>query len=187
MPKSVKSLRITILVFFAITVVVASLILFVNWNGIVGNTCEQGPLSRITKCSYDQSAESWMNSGWWHSDALGPIDEASCKLVNDGEDQLPFTEMVGRETVITPIYKVSCENFGRGINAACYASQRLAGDGSTRYVKILMVKGCQDARYFEGSKYTIRHGEVEEYDWTTPIPDIPDEKTGKADPTRIYG
>ena len=158
-----------------------------SWISEWNRGCEKGPLESISKCDYQQSSESWMNSGWWHSDAIGELDAASCKIVTDGEDKLPMTEMNGQEAVPTNIYKVSCENFGQSIAGVCYASQRAATNGNSRYVKILIVDGCNNARYFEGSKYTIQDGKVTGYNWGTPIKDIPDEKTGKVEPTQVYG
>jgi hypothetical protein len=185
--KAFKILGVIAVVIVAIPILLGGFVLFMNWKDTWGHDCEQGPLVSISKCSYDQSSESWMNSGWWHSDATGILDDASCKIITDGEDQLPFVEMNGQEAVPTSVYKVSCENFGQGITGTCYASQRMAVNGNSRYVKILIANGCNDVRYFEGSKYTIQDGKAAEYNWSTPIQDIPDEKTGKVEATRVYG
>ena len=151
--------------------------------------CQPGPLGQISECNFHQSMFSWMNGGSWYSDATGTLDQASCKVVTEGEDKLSFPQKQGGKIATISVYKISCETLGQDIKGVCYASQSMTGNGNTRYAKIVIADECKTARYFEGSKYIIRDGEVEGVtkDWVTPYKDIPDETTGKVEPIKVYG
>jgi hypothetical protein len=162
-------------------------VLFMDWRDTWNHECEKGPLASVTSCQYDQSSQSWMNSGWWHSDAAGPLDPLSCEVLKAGKDQMSIVEKLGDDPHPTVIYKVSCELFAKGEKGVCYASQRAAVNGNSRYVKILMANGCENVRYFEGSKYSIVNGEVTPVNWGYPYEGIPDENTGKVPTLQIEG
>lgn len=164
------------------------IILALSFKDIYFHDCEKGPLQSIASCKFDQSADNWMSNGWWYSDATGQLDEASCKIATNADDKLPMTENYGDKEHLTAIYKVPCDTFGVGTEGTCYAAQRMATNFNSRFVKVLIVKDCHNARYFEGSKYTIIDGQpAQPGDWTEPYENIPDENTGKLPEKTVYG
>lgn len=160
-----------------------------NFKSNSEHECQKGPLAAISKCRFYQSVSSVVSYDPWYSDANGKLDEASCNIVKEGENKLPFSEMQGGYLTAAFVYKISCETLGQGIHGTCYASQKMSSNGNARYVKILIAETCESSRYFEGSKYTIQDGDVIEMksDWGTPLKDIPDENTGNVEPTQIFG
>lgn len=169
-----KSFFIRILKFLgAAFLILCAAVLFILQEGfrIDMPACDQGPLEKIQACKKDHSYYTWQGSGWWFSQAEGTLTPELCTKILAKAPQLSIN--ADTRTLVT-VNVLNCEILGLNNKAICYASQKLASNGNSRYVTVLATDAyCKDALYFTGSKASIKNGEPLRIDhWQEPYEGI---------------
>lgn len=145
-----KTIKILDILAWIILLIILPLIMVLGFLQ-TSTGCSKGPLESIQKCEEDSSTFSFQNSGWWYEDATGDLKREICDEMRGKPKKIAFNTSEG----IIELYKVSCHLFGSNEKNLCYASQRMAVNGNSRYVDILINTGECGARYFAGSKMTL--------------------------------
>ena len=109
----------------------------------------------------DHETFTWMGSGWWYSDAMGPL---KVSMIQQFHDKPKSPMVIDKKTSVSP---VGCEIIlgaeGSLANKLCYASQRVSSNGNARYFAALIVeKDAHIARYFTGAEYMLVNGKPAE-------------------------
>ena len=114
-----------------------------------------------------------MSSGWWYTLAEGPLAADFCSEIEAEATSLSVP--VSPEQTLK-LAKIDCGVLGFA-QAKCYASQRPAVNGNSRYMTALAVKGdCRSTVLFRGSKAILKNGKpIRVPNWINPYAGIPEE------------
>lgn len=158
----------------AIVIIVIGLIVFLMESLRVNiSECVSGPLASIENCEKDHTTYNWMSTGWWYTDAAGPLKPEVCSQIKQNSLEVTLNvEGIGKKT----LQKIECSILGIPKDKICYATQRFAGNGNSRFMSALISDvDCKKARYFEGSKVALLNSKPARVEnWSAPFASIPE-------------